>query len=145
MKSQPLSPLKTMSRSMAMQQQGSVSMSLAHITTKEQGHKDVPGLCNYLGPHWGSSVVQSWLHPSLATAPGRAISAPCLGSTVEHMALVAEARVTQTEGMSTDEMPFTNSHKRQLGELPCPLLAAALGRAVHKSWPCWWRYRWVSP
>ena len=41
------------------------------------------------------------------------------------MALVAEARVTQTEGMSTDEMPFTNSHKRQLGELPCPLLAAA--------------------
>lgn len=65
--------------------------------------------------------MQSWVHPSLAAAFGRARSAPCLGSTVEHMALVAVTRVSQPEDTSTDEMPFTLCHKRQLGELVLPL------------------------
>lgn len=38
----PVLPLKAMSGSMVMQQQGSVSISVDHITTK--GHEDVPGL-----------------------------------------------------------------------------------------------------
>jgi hypothetical protein len=55
MKSQPVLLLKAMSGSMALQQQGAVSISVAHITTKDHAnalvwpvswdHIDVQGLC----------------------------------------------------------------------------------------------------
>lgn len=32
---------------------------------------------------------------------------------------MAGVRISQPEGMSIDEMPFTLCHERQLGELPC--------------------------
>lgn len=63
MRSLPELPLGAMSESMGMQQQGSVSMFMAHITTREHGlslvrtstgdRVDIQGLC-ITGPifHW---------------------------------------------------------------------------------------------
>lgn len=60
-----------MSGSMAMQQQqGPVSMSMAHIPTRD--HVDISGLGYHLGPH--SGAVQSWHCHSLAAAFRRANS-----------------------------------------------------------------------
>jgi hypothetical protein len=65
-KSQPVLLLRAMSGSVAMQQHQSVSMSVAHITTK--GHVDFPGL----GDH---RDIKSWTdlaYPSLSAAVWRA-------------------------------------------------------------------------
>lgn len=47
-RSQPEMLLRVMSESMVTQQQGSVSMSMAHIITRE--HRDVPGQGSHQGP-----------------------------------------------------------------------------------------------
>jgi hypothetical protein len=47
MKFKPVLPLRAMSGPVAMQNQGSVSICVTHITTK--GHADLPGLGCHLG------------------------------------------------------------------------------------------------
>ena len=59
-KSQSQMTLMAMSRSKATQWQGSVLVSVAHITTRQ--HEDIPG---YPGD------VKSWHSPSLAAVPKR--------------------------------------------------------------------------
>lgn len=56
-KSQTVLPLLTMSVSMAIQQQGDISISIAHITTND-----------YTGPCRCPKAVQSWPHLSLVLA-----------------------------------------------------------------------------
>lgn len=46
-KTQPDLPLRTLSKSVVIQQHGSVSMSVAHATSKD--HEDVTGLGCFLG------------------------------------------------------------------------------------------------
>jgi hypothetical protein len=64
-KSQLMLPLKSMSGFVAMKQQGSVLMSMVHITTKD--HEGIPDLGCYLWPHWCPRAVQCWSHPSLTS------------------------------------------------------------------------------
>lgn len=64
MKSQSVLPLSVFSGSMAMQQQGSVVMSVTHITSEE--HADVPGPCR------SPNSVPSWPGTSLVAAFWRA-------------------------------------------------------------------------
>lgn len=49
--------LRAVSQSMSMQWQRLMSMSTAHITTRN--HKDIPDLGNYLGPHGCPVAVQN--------------------------------------------------------------------------------------
>lgn len=103
--------LKTMSESLTMQQQGSVLMSVAHITTRKHG--DILG-CR--GPHVCSGAVQNCPCPSLAVALWRAghIShhqqhqrvspAPYLDRTAE-LNLVVGALVGQTQGRGHSDLP----------------------------------------
>ena len=49
MKSQPVLPVRAMSGVVAMQQQGSVLMSMSPINNKD--HVDIPGLDYLLGPY----------------------------------------------------------------------------------------------
>ena len=70
MKSQCMLPMLAMSRSLAMQLQGSVSISIAHITNTV--HSAIPGLNSHMGPHISPRVVQSWLQLSMAEVPWRA-------------------------------------------------------------------------
>lgn len=89
MQPQPMLPLRVTSGFIAMQLLGSLSMPVAHITTKN--HADFPGLGCCLGPHWCPRVVQSrplsacsvlerWSHLLPAAALRRAGSAPLLGT-----------------------------------------------------------------
>lgn len=100
-KSQPVLPLLAMSGSMDIQEQGSMSMFIAHIATKD--YAGIPGPGSLLGPRISPRAVQSWPGPSLAwlseelvtslsVALRNAGPAPHLGSTVEQT-LVAEALV----------------------------------------------------
>lgn len=59
-----------MSESVAMQQQRSVLMPMAHVITEEHG--DDPGKGSNMGPCGYPGAVQNWPHPSLATALWRA-------------------------------------------------------------------------
>lgn len=76
-KSQPV--WRAMSGSVAMQQQGSVLMSVAHITTKI--HEVIPGLGCCLALRSQPMAVQSWPCASLATALLSVGPTPPLGST----------------------------------------------------------------
>lgn len=49
MKSQPVLPLRDMSGSIAVEQQGSLSMSMVYVTPKD--HSDIPGLVCHLRLH----------------------------------------------------------------------------------------------
>lgn len=80
-RSQPKLPVRAMSESMAMKWQGSVSMSMSHITTREHGdapgrvpvrdHLDIQGLgITGSTPHW-LFVLESLSHLLPATALGR--------------------------------------------------------------------------
>ena len=68
-----------------MQQQGVVSMSMDHITTRD--HVDIPGLGSHLRPRRCPRAGQNWPHPLLDTALWRAGPAPHLGCIVR-LALV---------------------------------------------------------
>lgn len=83
-KSQSMLLLRAMSGSVTMYPQGSVSVSVAHITTKD--HAEVPGLgcAELVPPFTGCVTLESWPPLELAAA----VPAPLLGSTVE-LALVA--------------------------------------------------------
>lgn len=95
MKSQPMLLLRVISGSMAMQQQGSVWMSTAHITTRD--HRDIcpwsrqlPGTtwmsrdCTELGPHVvGCGILERWPHLSPDAALGRARPVPHPSNRVE--------------------------------------------------------------
>lgn len=70
-----------MSESVALQQQGSVSMSVDHVTTKD--HAGVLGLDCQLGSCLCLRTVKSWLLPSLAEALRRIAPEATFGSTVE--------------------------------------------------------------
>lgn len=61
-RSPPALPLRAKSGSVAMQGQGSVSMSEACTTTGERG--DIPGQDSHLGSHGCSGAVQNKLRPS---------------------------------------------------------------------------------
>lgn len=67
--------------SVTMHWQGSVSISMAHITTKD--HENIPCQGSRLGASRCQRVMQSWPHPSLAVALGRAGSVPQWGNTME--------------------------------------------------------------
>ena len=56
-------PLRAMCRSMAIEQQGSVLMSIVHVTNRV--HVVISGVGWHLGHCWCSRAVQRWLHPSL--------------------------------------------------------------------------------
>lgn len=104
-KSQPILTLRAMSGSMTKQQQGSVSMSMTHVTIKV--HVDVPGLDCSLRPCRYPRAAQNWPCPSPTESLGRVGPAPCLGSTAE-LALVM-CVMSHTE--SVEELPMA------LGEL----------------------------
>ena len=98
-KSQPMLPMRVMSRSVAMQWQTSLPMSMVPITTRDHG--DVPGLCSCLGSRGCLGAVQNWtttfwfLHSEellLVLAFRRVGPVPRKGSRVE-LALVAGTRV----------------------------------------------------
>lgn len=59
-------PLRAMSGSVAMQQQGAVLMFGAHITTREHG--DIPGQGSGWELHECPQDVQNWSCPSLTGA-----------------------------------------------------------------------------
>lgn len=63
-------PLKAMSESMALQEQRSMSMFMAHATNK--GHVDLPGLGCHLGVMLMSRGYAELTRPSPAVALGRA-------------------------------------------------------------------------
>lgn len=65
--------VRVMSGSKAMEQQGSVSMSVTHFTTK--GHEAISGLDYHLGLHRCQRAVQSWSCPSMEVALWRAVPA----------------------------------------------------------------------
>lgn len=54
----PVLTLNTMTGSVAMKEQGSLSMCVVHITIK--GHVDIPGLGYCLTPCLCRKVVQNW-------------------------------------------------------------------------------------
>lgn len=61
MKSQSILPMRAMSGSLVMPLQGSVSISIAHITNTV--HAGIPGLGSHLGPQISPSISQ-WLRYS---------------------------------------------------------------------------------
>lgn len=77
-----------MSASVAMQLQGSVLISMAHITTREHG--DIRSRGSYWGPCGRPGAVQSCLHPSLAVALWRVgfisltVKGPCTSPREHH-------------------------------------------------------------
>ena len=85
MKSQPVLLLRVMSGSIVMQQNGSVLMSVVHITTKDRVDISDLGCC--LEPHRCTRVVHSWSHFSPSASLWRADPAPCLNSTFGELAL----------------------------------------------------------
>lgn len=68
MKPQTTLPLKAKSGSMAIQQQRSMIMSLAHVTTKDHG--DIPRLGRPLGLCRHENAMPSWICLSLAMDSG---------------------------------------------------------------------------
>lgn len=100
----PVLPLRAMSGSMAPLQQGSVLMSVTHVTSK--GHEDVDGLDRLLRTCWWLSVMLNWSHPSLAIwllqlrcGLGRARHTLHLGS-VKELASVAWTWEAHVQGLS---------------------------------------------
>lgn len=95
LKSQPMLLLKAISGSVAMHQQGSVWMSIAHITTRDDGDvcdwsRQLPGTtwmsrdCTELGPQvtvYG--ILERRPHLSPDSALGRACSVPHPSNRVE--------------------------------------------------------------
>lgn len=92
LRSQQELPLRAMYESVAIQWQGSVSMSVAHVTNREHG--DVPGshrgttgcpgaVQNWPPPLTAYGTLESLPHFSLAAALGRAGPALCPGNTME--------------------------------------------------------------
>lgn len=65
-KSQNTLPVRAMSATVAVQQQGFVLMSIAYITTEDHAH--VPGLGGNLRSCWCLRVVQTWPFPPLLGA-----------------------------------------------------------------------------
>lgn len=107
-------PLKVVSGSMAMRWQGpvSVSMSVAHVITRDHDG-DIPGLGSCLGSSGCPGVVQNWSCLSRVTVLWRAGPTsqhsgeqgpgPHWGSTGE-LALVSGPSVSQPECVSVEEL-----------------------------------------
>lgn len=84
-KSQPALPLRAISMFVVMQQQGSVSMSMTHITTEAiRTSLDWAAVPDHIDVQ---RVSQNWPHPSLAATLERMGPVPYLVSSVE-LALV---------------------------------------------------------
>lgn len=95
-------PLRALPGPVAMQQQGSVSTSMAQITTRNHG--DVPDLGSYLEPYTYPRAMQNW--PCLPLAVVHSIAGP-RSHQQQHLrkqALYLEAQVSQPKGMSVGEL-----------------------------------------
>jgi len=132
-KSQPILPLGVMPGLVETQQQRSVSISMAQVTTKYLAHVPCEGCC--LGPDWCPRTVQNWPRPSLVVTLGRECPSHTHTSPGQH-SRAGRGYGVQGVGYPKNKSPLLPWGDLGSGEMPSVTLSSQSPRAdlAAKSW-----------